>query len=224
MVGFNFTNNSFMVYDKTTNRISNTVHVKFHDPVFPREVPRGLSTTPSTAIELDVLLFGDAMLPLPLVSTPVTVSAAPPRAAPPAVTVGAPSVPVTEGAYRTHVSSPAVSTPSAAGTPAPRATGPVAAPPPTTTTTSAGTGTRLGSNMASAPVASAPAPRVTGTHVSSGSMASGPTPPTPTYMETVYSQTGQGTFRSTVGEETDEDILLNAIFASVSKKHEHMSL
>jgi hypothetical protein len=97
MVGFNFTNNSYVVYDKTTNRISNTVHVKFHDPVFPREVPRGLSTTPSTAIELDVLLFGDAMLPLPLVSTPVTVSAAPPCAAPPAVTVGAPSIPVMRG-------------------------------------------------------------------------------------------------------------------------------
>jgi hypothetical protein len=224
MVGFNFTNNSYVVYDKTTNRISNTVHVKFHDPVFPREVPRGLSTTPSTAIELDVLLFGDAMLPLPLVSTPVTVSAAPPCAAPPAVTVGAPSIPVMRGTTRIRVSSPTVSAPSTVGTSAPRATGPVAVPPPTTTTMSAGNGTQLCSNMESAPVASAPAPRVTGTRVSSGSMASGPPPPTPTYMETVYSQTGQGTFRSTVGEETDEDILLNAIFAGVSKKHEHMSL
>jgi hypothetical protein len=178
MVGFNFTNNSYVVYDKTTNRISNTVHVKFHDPVFPREVPRGLSTTPSTAIELDVLLFGDAMLPLPLVSTPVTVSAAPPCAAPPAVTVGAPSIPVMRGTTRIRVSSPTVSAPSTVGTSAPRATGPVAVPPPTTTTMSAGNGTQLCSNMESAPVASAPAPRVTGTRVSSGSMASGPPPPT----------------------------------------------
>jgi len=174
-----------------------------------RDMSASAQDVSEASVSSRVVLFGDAMLPLPLTSTPVTASAAPPRAAPPAVTVGAPPVHVTEGAYGTRESSPAVSASATKGTTALCTTGSVSAPSPTTTTASASTGTRLGSNMVSAPVASATAPCVTGTYVSSGSITDTPHPPPSIYMETVYSQTGQGVFRPTVGEDTDENILLN---------------